>query len=106
MARIVYVESSGTRHELNVPEGSTVMDGAVRNGVPGIVAECGGSCACGTCHVHVDRAWIARLPARQEAETAMLEFSDDVDATSRLSCQIRVAAELDGLVVEIPVTQR
>jgi ferredoxin, 2Fe-2S len=99
VARIVYIESSGVRHELAVPQGWSVMEGAVRNGVPGIDAECGGACACGTCHVNVD-------PAKQEAEATMLELGHDVTETSRLSCQIKVTADLDGLVVGIPASQR
>jgi len=106
MAKIVYVECSGTEHNIDVPEGWTVMQGAVSNGVAGIEAECGGACTCGTCHVYVDEAGLARLPKRDDNEEAMLdEVAAEVKPTSRLSCQIKVTAELDGLVVQMPVSQ-
>jgi 2Fe-2S ferredoxin len=106
MPTITYIEHSGARHEIDVEEGASLMEGALRGGVPGIAAECGGSCACGTCHVYVDPAWSARLPAKQENEGAMLEFGTDTAPTSRLACQVRITAQLDGLVVRIPETQR
>jgi 2Fe-2S ferredoxin len=84
----------------------SVMEGAVRNGVPGIDAECGGACACATCHVYVDPTWQQKTGAQQELEAGMLDFGADVQPNSRLSCQIRVTEELDGLVVYLPKTQR
>jgi 2Fe-2S ferredoxin len=82
------------------------MAGAVRNDVPGIDAECGGACACATCHVYVDEAWRARVGAASDMERNMLEFAGDVRPDSRLSCQIRVTKELDGLVVQTPKSQK
>jgi len=105
MAKIVYVECGGTEHAVDVPEGWTVMQGAVSNGVPGIDAECGGSCSCGTCHVYVE-AGLAQLPKADDNEEAMLdEVAAEVKPTSRLSCQIKVTPELDGMVVRMPATQ-
>lgn len=85
--------------------GDSVMEGAIKHNVDGIVAECGGACACATCHVHVDSAWAERAGSRTVAEVGMLEFLDNVEETSRLSCQIKVTAELDGLVVRVPEHQ-
>ena len=105
MVKVVYVEHSGIRHEQEGRPGSTLMETAVRNNVPGIDADCGGACACATCHVHVDADWRERTGARTPAEEAMLEFAEGVDADSRLACQIRLTPELDGLVVRLPEHQ-
>ena len=105
MARITYVEFNGTRHSIDVPPGQSVMEGAVRNGVPGIDADCGGNCACATCHVYVDEAWIAKVAPPEQGEQSMLEFVRGAEANSRLSCQMAVTAELDGLVVTMPERQ-
>ncbi len=106
MARIIYVEHTGTRHEVEVKPGMTVMEGARDNGVPGIDADCGGACACSTCHVYVDRAWLDRVPGKESMEEDMLDFAYKTDPeTSRLTCQIKVTPELDGLVVHIPEKQ-
>ena len=106
MARITYVEFSGKRHEVEVPTGLTVMEGARDNGIPGIEADCGGACACSTCHVYVDPAWVDRLPARDAMEADMLDFAWNPDPVrSRLTCQIKVSAALDGLVVNMPEKQ-
>jgi 2Fe-2S ferredoxin len=106
MAKIVYVEFAGTEHVVDVPEGWTVMQGAVSNGVTGIEGECGGSCSCGTCHVYVDEASLARLPNPDDTEEAMLDaVAAEVKPTSRLGCQIKVTAELDGMIVHGPATQ-
>ena len=106
MAKIVYVEAGGTEHSIDVPEGWTVMQGAVSNGVNGIDAECGGSCSCGTCHVYIDETSLSHMPKPDENEEAMLdEVAAEVKPTSRLSCQIKVTPELDGLVVRLPATQ-
>jgi len=105
MAKITYVEHSGKRHVIDVPEGHSVMQGAVENSIPGIDADCGGQCACGTCHVYVDEAWMDKLPARQAQEIDMLDFADSAKPNSRLSCQINVHAGLDGLVVTMPEGQ-
>ena len=105
MAKIIYIENNGTRHEVEVKPGMTVMEGARDNGVPGIDADCGGACACSTCHVYVDPAWVERLPVKESMEEDMLDFAFDVRPNSRLSCQIRIRAELDGLVVRTPERQ-
>ena len=105
MTQLTIVAFDGTRHELDVANGSTVMENAVRNSVPGIEAECGGACACATCHVYVDDAWTEKVGAPQAMEEDMLDFAFDVRPTSRLSCQIKVTPELDGLVVHVPERQ-
>ena len=84
MPRIIYVEQNGTKHEFELPEGSSVMQGAVSNGVPGIDGDCGGECACGTCHVYVDQAWLDSLEAVSDAEASMLSFADGAQPNSRL----------------------
>jgi 2Fe-2S ferredoxin len=106
MAKIKYVEFDGTEHMLEVPPGMSVMEGAVNNAIPGIEAECGGACACATCHVYVDPAWQGRTGTREQLEAEMLDFGADIRPNSRLSCQIRVSEDLDGLVVYLPKTQR
>lgn len=105
MPKITYIEQNGTERTVEVPVGWSVMEGAVKNRVPGIDADCGGACACATCHVYVDSAWLAKLPQRQEMEEQMLDFAQDVKPNSRLSCQIKVSPALDGLIVRTPRTQ-
>jgi 2Fe-2S ferredoxin len=105
MPKITYIEHNGTEHAIDVPKGLSVMEGAVRNLVPGIDADCGGACACATCHVYVDPDWFAKTGEREPMEESMLDFADDVRETSRLSCQIKVTEELDGLVVRMPEHQ-
>ncbi|MEI4472593.1 2Fe-2S iron-sulfur cluster-binding protein [Frigidibacter sp. MR17.24] len=106
MAKITYVEHNGTRHEIEVASGLTVMEGARDNGVPGIEADCGGACACSTCHVYVDPAWVDKLPAKEAMEEDMLDFAWQPDpARSRLTCQVKVTDALDGLVVQLPEKQ-
>ncbi len=106
MAKITYIEHDGTRHEVEVPSGKTVMEGARDNGVPGIDADCGGACACSTCHVYVDEAWIGKIPQKEAMEEDMLDFAWEPDPVrSRLTCQIKVTDELDGLVVHLPEKQ-
>jgi 2Fe-2S ferredoxin len=106
MASVTYIEHNGTEYVIDVPLGTSVMQGAVQNGVEGIVAECGGGLACATCHCYVDPAWFAKLPAASEAEVQMLDSAaNDRKSNSRLSCQINVTAELDGLVVRLPEKQ-
>lgn len=106
MPKITYVEFNGAEHVVEVPVGSSVMAGAKKNDVPGIDADCGGGCSCATCHVFVDAAWQARVGAQNPIEEATLEFAENVEANSRLSCQIKVTEELDGLVVRMPESQR
>ena len=106
MAKITYIEHNGTRHTVEVPNGLTVMEGARDNNIPGIEADCGGACACSTCHVYVDPEWVDRLPPKEAMEEDMLDFAWAPDPErSRLTCQIRVTDELDGLVVQMPEKQ-
>jgi 2Fe-2S ferredoxin len=105
MPKITYIDAEGTARTVEAEVGSTVMENAVRNGVPGIEAECGGACACATCHVYVDEAWRAATGEPEAMEEDMLDFAFDVRPNSRLSCQIRVRPELDGLVVRTPARQ-
>ncbi len=106
MARITYVEHTGREHVIDVPTGLTVMEGARDNGVPGIEADCGGACACSTCHVYVDPEWVDKLPPKQPMEQDMLDFAwEPDDLRSRLTCQLKVTDELDGLRVVIPEKQ-
>jgi 2Fe-2S ferredoxin len=106
MPKITYIsEADGSRYEAEGEAGSTVMETAIMNGVPGIVAECGGACTCATCHVHVDAEWTETVGAPSMMEEDMLDFAFDVRPTSRLSCQIKIRDELDGLVVHVPTRQ-
>ena len=106
MAKITYVEHGGKEHVVDVPNGLTVMEGARDNGIPGIEADCGGACACSTCHVYVDPDWVAKLPKKDAMEEDMLDFAYQPDPVrSRLTCQLKVSAALDGLRVQIPVKQ-
>jgi 2Fe-2S ferredoxin len=106
MAKITYIEHNGTEHVIDVPNGLTVMEGARDNNIPGIEADCGGACACSTCHVYVHPDWVAKLPAIDPMEEDMLEFAYQPDtARSRLTCQLKVSDALDGLVVQMPEKQ-
>ena len=105
MVAITFIEHTGAVHKVDGPEGATAMETAVRNGVPGIVAECGGACACATCHVYVDEAFMDKVGQPEEMEQSMLDFAENVQANSRLSCQIQVSDELDGLRVTTPESQ-
>lgn len=105
MPKIIYIAHDGARYEVEANAGATVMEIAVKNGVPGIEAECGGACSCATCHVYVDAAWAAKTGEPEAMEEDMLDFAQDANETSRLSCQIKVTDELDGLVVHIPEFQ-
>ena len=106
MAKITYIEHDGTEHVVDVPNGLTLMEGARDNNIPGIEADCGGACACSTCHVYVHPDWVARLPGIDPMEQDMLEFAYQPDpAWSRLTCQIKVSDAIDGLVVQMPEKQ-
>lgn len=105
MPKITYIEHDGTEHVVEVAEGLSVMEGAVKNAIPGIDADCGGACACSTCHVYVDPAWVGRLPRREPMEEDMLDFAYQPQENSRLTCQLKVTKELDGLVVRMPEKQ-
>jgi 2Fe-2S ferredoxin len=101
MPKVIFVGSDGKRSEIDAPVGHTLMEVAVDNSVAGMVAECGGACACATCHAYIDDAWLERLPAMDDMEDAMLDSALDRKPNSRLSCQVEVTNELDGLSVTI-----
>jgi 2Fe-2S ferredoxin len=105
MPRITYIEHNGTEHTVEVAVGLTVMEGAVNNNVPGIDADCGGACACSTCHAYVDPDWVGKLPVREDMEEDMLDFAFEPNERSRLTCQIQVTPEIDGLVLQLPEKQ-
>ncbi|WP_298356692.1 2Fe-2S iron-sulfur cluster-binding protein [Rhodoblastus sp.] len=105
MVKVVFVNSAGERREIEAQPGMTVMEVAVKNGIDEIVGECGGACACATCHVYVAPEWAAKLPKASPMESDMLDFAIDPRPTSRLSCQISLTPELDGIMVETPVRQ-
>lgn len=105
MVHVVYIDTQGTRREVDAPEGLSVMEAAVENNIPGIDGDCGGACACATCHVHVEPDWLAKLEPKSELEEGMLDFAFGVDETSRLSCQIKLSPELDGITVHTPESQ-
>ena len=105
MPKVTYIEHNGKEHVVDVPEGWSVMEGAVKNLIPGIDADCGGACACATCHVYVDPAWTGKLQPKEDMEQTMLDFAQDLETNSRLSCQIKVTKELDGFVVRMPKSQ-
>ena len=105
MPKITYIEHNGKSHTLEVANGLTVMEGAVQNNIPGIDADCGGSCACATCHVYVDEKWFNKLPNKESAEEDMLDMAFEPKKFSRLSCQLGVSDALDGLVVKMPSKQ-
>jgi 2Fe-2S ferredoxin len=102
MPEIIYVVPDGSVHVVDVPSGQSVMDGSVRNNLPGIVAECGGSCACATCHVYVDDASAAQFDEATAEELELLEFAEDVGSGSRLSCQLVVTDACEGVRVTVP----
>lgn len=105
MVKITFIQPEGASQTVDAEEGLTVMEVAKMNNVPGIEAECGGACACATCHVYVDPAWREATGSASEMEEDMLDFAFDVREESRLSCQIKVSAALDGLVVRVPAKQ-
>ncbi|MEM9434761.1 MAG: 2Fe-2S iron-sulfur cluster-binding protein [Pseudomonadota bacterium] len=106
MAKITYIEFNGTEHVVDVSNGLTVMEGARDNNIPGIEADCGGACACSTCHVYIADAWVDKLPPIEAMEEDMLDFAYEPNPTSsRLTCQLKVTDALDGLVVQMPEKQ-
>src|SRR3569832_2930350 len=105
MAKIHFVDHSGEKRTIEVENGATVMEAAIRNAIPGIEAECGGACACATCHAYVEETWREKVGPPSPMEEDMLDFGYDVRPNSRLSCQIKVTDELDGLTVRIPERQ-
>jgi len=105
MAKITYIEHNGKSHTIDVASELTVMEGAVENNIPGIDADCGGACACATCHVYVNSEWFNKLPKIEDAEQDMLDMAYKPNKFSRLTCQITVTDDLDGLVVKMPLKQ-
>ena len=105
MPKITYIEHNGKSHVIDVPNGLSVMEGAVQNNIPGIDADWGGSCACATCHVYVNEKWFSKLATKESAEEDMLDMAYEPKKFSRLSCQITVEDNLDGLVVKMPSKQ-
>lgn len=106
MPNITYIEPNGTAKTFDLPMGATLMEGAVQNGVQGIVAECGGSCMCATCHIYVEEAFLEMLPEMEEEENEMLDGTTaERKPNSRLGCQVRATKKLDGLIVRIPEIQ-
>jgi len=105
MPSITFISHDGTEQEVHVPAGTTVMHAAIDNGVSGILADCGGACSCATCHCFIDEAWTEKVGEADEVEAQMLDFVMDPQPNSRLSCQITVTDELDGLVVRLPESQ-
>ena len=105
MTKITYIENNGKTHVIEVANGLSVMEGAVQNDIPGIDADCGGSMACATCHVYVKEEWLDKLPNKEDGEEDMLDMAHEPNKFSRLSCQLIVSDELDGLVVSMPDKQ-
>jgi ferredoxin, 2Fe-2S len=100
--KVLFIDAAEQHHPLDASVGQSLMQAAVNGGVPGILADCGGNGACGTCHVHVDERWTQRLPAPKASEVELIECLDDARPTSRLCCQIEMRQEYDGLVVRVP----
>ena len=105
MAKITYIEHDGKEHTLDVAGGMTLMEAAVKASVPGIDGDCGGACACATCMVFVPEEWWDKIPAKEDMEETMLEFAENAEANSRLSCQIKAAPAIDGMRVSMPKSQ-
>lgn len=105
MTAINFVGTDGKHYAVEVNAGASLMEAAIRNGVPGIDADCGGACSCATCHIYVDGSWIPLVGEGGEMELAMLEFAHDVKPNSRLACQIRITEDMDGMTVRLPETQ-
>jgi len=105
MPKITYIENNGKTHNVEVPNELSVMEGAIQNNIPGIDADCGGACACATCHIYVDEKWFNKLPNKSESEQDMLDMAIEPNKFSRLGCQITVNDDLDGMVVKMPSKQ-
>tara|TARA_Y100000590_G_scaffold375524_1_gene440487 strand:- start:377 stop:697 length:321 start_codon:yes stop_codon:yes gene_type:complete len=105
MPKITYIEHGGKQHKIEVSNGLTVMEGAVQNDIPGIDADCGGSMACATCHVYVKEEWFNKLTKKESGEEDMIDMAHKPNKFSRLSCQLTVSDELEGLVVQLPEKQ-
>ena len=105
MAKITYIENNNKEHIVEVPNGNTVMEGAVQNNIPGIDADCGGAMACATCHIYVDQKWYNKIEKKEDGEDDMLDVAFQPNKFSRLSCQIMISDDLDGLIVRMPSKQ-
>lgn len=105
MTKITYITHDGKEHSLDADNGTTVMENAVRNSIPGIEAECGGACACATCHIYIDKDWVDIVGKPEAIEEDMLDFAYEMKPESRLSCQVKISDKLDGLVIRIPEKQ-
>ena len=101
MPKVIYITPQGERHEVDVDAGYSVMEGAINNNIDGIVAECGGACACATCHSYIDPEWLAKLPEMDDMEDSMLDAAFERRDNSRLTCQIEMSDDLDGIVVHV-----
>lgn len=102
MVKIMHQKPDGTHETLHIPAGLSLMEGAVKAGIHGIDADCGGACACATCHVYIDNAWLDKLPKSKPAEEDMLDFAFHVQPNSRLCCQIQIAESMEGLIFSVP----
>lgn len=105
MPKITYIDSDGTSRDVEAKNGTSIMEAAVQNMIPGIDADCGGACACATCHVYVAEEWASKLSPKDDMEESMLDFAEDVRENSRLSCQLLMSDELDGITVTTPENQ-
>lgn len=105
MPKIIYIDHAGTAREVEAKNGTSIMEAAVQNGIPGIDADCGGACACATCHIYVDEAWLGKLAEKDDMEDSMLDFASNLESNSRLSCQIILSDELDGITIKTPEAQ-
>ena len=101
MPKVIYITTDETRHEVEVETGYSIMEGAINNNIDGIVAECGGACACATCHSYVDTAWTDKIPAMDDMEDSMLDAAFERKDNSRLTCQIEMTDDLDGIVIHV-----
>ena len=105
MPKVTYIEHNGTAHTVDVEKGLSIMEGAIQNGVPGIDADCGGACACATCHVYVEEKWLDKLPKAEDADVDMIDMAHEPKKNRRLSCQLIVSDELEGLTIKTPDKQ-
>lgn len=105
MTKVTFIDHAGTRYEAEAANGISLMQVAVNNNIPGIDGDCGGMCACATCHIKVDEAWFQRTGPRSDTEESMLTFLPEITETARLGCQIKLTDELDGIVVHLPIEQ-
>ncbi len=105
MPKLTFIQKDGSQQTIDVASGQSIMEAATAQLVPGIIGDCGGSCSCATCHVYVDPAWTDKLPPADELEVGMLDGVLDPEPTSRLACQLKVADEIDGIVLRVPASQ-